>query len=86
MFDLRANTSDTQQVKSYDYNLLQYYSFVYSQGSATKTFCVHFSCSWSSLGIVRDPKWSPTPNDPPIFSHATRTDPIGIMGMEWDDV
>ena len=45
MFDLRANTSDTQQVKSYDYNLLQYYSFVYSQGSATKTFCVHFSCS-----------------------------------------
>ena len=32
-----------------------------------------------------DPRWSPTPNDPQIFSHATRNDPRGIIGMEWDD-
>ena len=33
-----------------------------------------------------DPKWSPTPNDHQIFSQATRNDPQGIIGMEWDDV
>ena len=33
-----------------------------------------FSCNWF-LGSVRDPKWSPTSNDPQIFSHATRNDP-----------
>ena len=34
---------------------------------------------------VHDPKWSPTPNDPQIFSLATWNDPLGIIGMEWDD-
>ena len=42
MFDLEENTRDTQQVKSYDYNLQQYYRFVYSQGSAKKLFVFIF--------------------------------------------
>ena len=35
---------------------------------------------------VHDPKWSPTPNDPPIFFTRDWNDPRGIIGMEWDDV
>ena len=27
-----------------------------------------------------------TRNDPQMFSHSTRNDPRGIIGMEWDDV
>ena len=35
---------------------------------------------------VNGPKWSPTPNDPQIFSHATSNDPRGIMGVEWENI
>ena len=38
------------------------------------------------IAFVRDQKWSPTPNDPQILSHATLNDLRGIIGMEWDDV
>ena len=27
-----------------------------------------------------------TPNDPPIFSHATSNDPRGIIGVEWENI
>lgn len=51
MCDLGANTSDTQKVQSYNYNLQHYYRSVNSQGSAKKFFVFIFVVHDHHLGI-----------------------------------
>ena len=58
-------------------------------GTSFSTFFLHsrsFPLGADKRKSVHEPKWFPTPNDPPIFSHTTWNDLRGIIRVEWENI